>query len=157
MEYKELVKDFVSRTKVNLDLIRQTVNDKKEAAVNDEKKAYEITQFINSLLGLLVLPQQEFYDKIPETPLSELEESGWPIPRVRGNYPQAKDLKELTRYLRNGVAHFNLEFTVSENHHIDGLIIWDRKNKRSSITWKAELKIKELEAITNKFTELLIQ
>lgn len=149
MEYKEVVKEFVSRTKVNLELIRQ--------AEKDGKEAYEITQFINSLLGLLVLPQQEFYNnKILETPLSELEKSGWPIPRVLGKYPQAKDLRELTRYLRNGVAHFNLEFTLSENHHIDGLIIWDRKNKRSPITWRAELKIKELEAITNKFTELLI-
>jgi hypothetical protein len=54
------------------------------------------------------------------------------------------------------VAHFNLEFTVSENHHIDGLIIWNENNNGNE-TWRAELKIKELEAITNKFTELLIQ
>ncbi|HLA37590.1 MAG: hypothetical protein A3J72_06260 [Nitrospirae bacterium RIFCSPHIGHO2_02_FULL_40_19] len=150
MEYnEELVKDFVSRTKENLKLIRQ--------AEKDGKKAYEVTQLINSLLGLLVLPQQALYDKIPKTPLSELAKSGWPIPRVRGNYPQAKDLRELTRYLRNGVAHFNLKFTASKNHHIDGLIIWDRKNKKSPKKWEAELKIKELEAITDKFTELLIQ
>ncbi|HHT9154908.1 MAG TPA: HEPN family nuclease [Candidatus Tripitaka sp. YC43] len=147
MEYKEFVKDFALRTKTNLELIRQ--------AKKDGEEAYEVTQLINSLLGLLVLPQHEFYNKIPETPLSELEKSGWPIPRVRGNYPQAKDLKELTRHLRNGVAHFNLEFTLSEDHHIDGLIIWD-KDRKGAKTWEAELKIKELEAITNKFTELLI-
>lgn len=149
MEYKELVKDFVSRTKVNLELIRQAEKD------GDEKEAYEVTQLISFLLGLLVLLQQKFGNKISKTPLSELKKSGWPIPRVLDNYTQAKDLKELTRYLRNGVAHFNLQFKKSGGH-IDGLIIWS-KNRNGVETWRAELTIKELEAIANKFAELLIQ
>jgi hypothetical protein len=118
MDYKDPVKDFVNRTKVNLKLVRQ--------AVNDGKEAYEVTQLINSLHGLLVLPQQEFYNKIPETPLSELEKSGEPMPRVQGGYPQVRDLRQLARYLRNGVAHFNLRFTASGGH-IDGFIICNEK------------------------------
>lgn len=145
VEYGDLVKDFTSRTKVNLEFIKQSISEGNEV--------YEVTQLINSMLGLLVFPQQEFYDKIPETPLADLKDLGWPVPRVRGNYPQADNLKVLARYLRNGISHFNLRFTESGGH-VDGLIIWNEwKGKK---TWEAELKIPELEAISTKFTELLI-
>ena len=144
MEYKNLVKDFALRTRANLELIRKEANEGKEA--------YEVTQLINSMLGLLVFPQQEFYNKIPNTPLSELEKEGWPIPEVQGDYPQVSNLKKLARYLRNGISHFNLVFT-SKGQHIDGIIIWNENNGET--TWKAALKLDELEGIVKKFTELL--
>lgn len=147
MEYKDLVKDFAKRTRANLALIR--------TAAKAGQEAYEVTQLINSMLGLLVFPQQEFHEKIPETKLSDLEKAGWPIPRVLGDYPQVANLKELARYLRNGIAHFNLRFTETGGH-VDGLIIWNvppggKKN------WEAELKIEELEGITDRFAQLLLE
>ncbi len=145
MKYEELVKDFTLRTKKNLSFIKQ--------ALSEDKEVYEVTQLINSMLGLFVFPQQKFYNKIPKTPLSELEKSGWPVPRVKEKYIQAKDLKTLARYLRNGIAHFNLRFTESDGH-VDGLIIWNERNRKKN--WEAEIKIDELEGIINKFTDLLI-
>ncbi len=147
MVYKDLVRDFIERTKANLVLVR--------SAVNTGQKAYEVTQLINSMLGLLVFPKEEFYNEIPNKKLADLEREGWPIPQVRGNYPQVKNLKQLARYLRNGISHFNLRFTETGGH-VDGLIIWNvppngKKN------WKAELKIEELEGITDKFTQLLLK
>ncbi|MDO8283194.1 MAG: HEPN family nuclease [Thermodesulfovibrionia bacterium] len=149
------VKDFSTRTKANLKLIREEADKVKEGG--EGKEAYEVTQLINSMLGLFVFPQQEFYNKIPKTPIKELEQAGWQIPKVDGNYPQAKDLKELARYLRNGISHFNLDFT-SSGGHVNGLIIWNKDNGRiGKITWKATLTIKELEDIVSKFTDLLIK
>jgi len=146
MQYEDLVKDFVDRTTFNLNLVRDKVTNGEEG--------YEVTQFINSLLGLLVFPQQTFYDKIPETPLADLEKDGWPIPRIRGNYPQVSNLKELTKYLRNCIAHFNLQFTETSGH-VDGLIIWNVLNGHKN--WEAELKIEELEGITGRFAQLLLK
>jgi len=145
--YKDLVRDFAERTRANLALVRD--------AAKTGQNAYEVTQLMNSMLGLLVFPQQEFYNKIPETKLVDLENDGWPIPRVRGSYPQVADLKQLERYLKNGIAHFNLRFT-EKGGHVDGIIIWNvppngKKN------WEAELKIEELEGITDKFTQLLLK
>ena len=147
MDYKDLVRDFAERTRANLALVR--------AAANTGQNAYEVTQLLNSMLGLLVFPEQKFYNKIPETELADLEKDGWPIPRVRGNYPQVSNLSQLARYLRNGIVHFNLRFTETGGH-VDGLIIWNvppngKKN------WEAELKIEELEGITDRFTKLLLK
>ena len=146
MYYEDLVRDFAERTKTNLELVRT------EAKAG--KNAYEVTQLINSMLGLLVFPQQEFYSNIPETELCALEREGWPIPRVRGDYSQVRNLKQLARYLRNGITHFNLRFTETDGH-VDGLIIWNETSKGEK-DWEVELKIEELEGITNRFTQMLL-
>ncbi|MCE5315992.1 MAG: hypothetical protein LLG04_01335 [Parachlamydia sp.] len=147
MEYKNLVKDFADRTRRNLSLIQ---NEAKAG-----RDAYEVTQLINSMLGLLVFPQQEFFDKIPKIKIDDLKKDGWPIPCVRGNYPQVSDLKQLARYLRNGIAHFNLRFTDT-NGHVDGLIIWN-EYQNGKKNWEAELRIDELEGIIDRFTKLLLR
>ena len=147
MEYKDLVRDFAERTRANLALVR--------AAAKTGQNAYEVTQLINSMLGLLVFPQKEFYEKIPETTLADLEKEGWPIPRVCGSYPQVLNLRQLARYLRNGIAHFNLRFTEMGGS-VDGLIIWNETPKGNK-NWEAELKIEELEGITDRFTQLLLK
>lgn len=147
MQYEDLVKDFASRTTANLNLVR--------AAVKNGQDGYEVTQFINSLLGLLVFPQQKFYDKIPETPLADLQKEGWPIPCIRGNYTQVANLKELAKYLRNCISHFNIQFTETSGH-VDGLIIWNVL-PNGQRNWEAELKIEELEGITDRFAQLLLK
>ena len=147
MEYKDLVRDFAERTRSNIELV--------QAAANTGQEAYEVTQLINSMLGLLVFPQQEFYDKIPKTILPDLEKEGWPIPRVRNNYQQVSNLEQLARYLRNGITHFNLRFTETDGH-VDGLIIRNVL-RNGNKNWEAELKIEELEGLTDRFTQLLLK
>jgi len=146
MEYKDLVKDFAERTRINLSIIQDEVKSGRDA--------YEVTQLINSLLGLLVFPEQAFIKKIPEIKIDDLKKQGWPIPRVCGNYSQVSDLKQLVRYLRNGIAHFNVCFTDKDGH-VDGLIIWNIKHGLKD--WEAELKIEELQSIIKRFSELLLK
>jgi len=148
MEYTNLVRDFASRTRSNLAFVQE--------AAKEGNEVYEVTQLINSMLGLLVFPEQRFYSKIPETKLSDLEKEGWPIPRVDGRYPQVDNLRKLARYLRNGISHFNLRFTETGGH-VDGIIIWNNEPQKGRKNWQAELKISELEAIAEKFTELLLK
>lgn len=89
MDYNNLVRDFAQRTRHNLDRIRQLENQ--------NEPVFAITQLINSLLGLLVFPRQEFLNRIPATPVNELEADGCPVavvapgfetpPRIYGNSP----------------------------------------------------------------------
>jgi hypothetical protein len=65
MEYHNLVVDFANRTLANLDTLRNIQNQPGESDV------YEVTQMINSMLGLLVFSQQSYVNRIPQTPSSE--------------------------------------------------------------------------------------
>jgi len=131
MEYREIVRDFAKRTRSNLDLLRELQRE------NPEKEIYEVTQLMNSMLGLLVFPQQNYVNKISKTPLSELEENGWPVPHIVGQYQQVRNLNQLVRYLRNAIAHFNIKFQVDDDYEICGLHVWNEYEGRT--TWKAGL------------------
>jgi len=105
-EIDNLVLDFARRTRKNLEFIEAHSGDA-------DRQVYAFTQLINSLLGLLVFPKENFFRSIPETPLSELVAAGWPdIKPVQGRLKE-DNLRQLVRNLRNGVAHFNLEFMTN--------------------------------------------
>lgn len=148
MNYHDLVKDFARRTQKNLEFIERYKDD-------PGSEVYEVTQLINSLLGLIVFPEQRFYNYIPEIPLAELEREGWRCPRVRGNYPQVANLRELARYMRNAIAHSNLQF-LDDRHSgsISGIILWN-ENRRVK-DWEVELTIPELKDLTEKFINLIL-
>ena len=145
MMYGEVVRDFAHRTHANLNFINRAKNQPKV-------RVYEVTQLINSMVGLLVFPQQHFIDNIPKTPLSKLEEEGWPSIDANSAYPRCRNLRELVTKLRNSVAHFNIEFLV-DNGTIAGVRVWNKyKGKKN---WEATLSLKELREITNRFIEVL--
>ncbi len=75
MEYqKEVIIDFARRTRANLEFI--------ERAEKCGESVFEVTQLANLLLGLLVFPREHYMQSIPETPLPELVEQGWPEVRT---------------------------------------------------------------------------
>ena len=147
MQYTDPVKDFASRTRTNLDFIR---------GQNNNDVVYEVTQLINSMLGLLIFPQQEYINKIPKTPSQDFKKEGWPTPKMVGNLQPAKNLRQLIRYLRNAISHFNLKFLSDSQGQISGIIMWN--NTPQGITnWKVELTIEDLEGITMKFISLILE
>lgn len=150
MEYKNLVHDFAVRTLKNLDAI--------EASIAHDPKAevFEITQLINSMLGLLVFPRERFLESIPETSLDDLRSNGWPIPTMTGSPPHASNLRDLIRCLRNGISHCNLEFT-SDGHELTGLRIWNCPQKSQTKNWEAEMGLRELREIVRKFISLILE
>ena len=164
MVYEDVVRDFALRTRRNLELVERL------AAYEDE--AYEITQLVNSMLGLLVFPQQRYVNRIPRTPLAEIEAQGWPVPKVRGNFRQVSDLNQLIRYLRNAIAHFNIEFIGDGQRQLAVLRVWNMaplRDKHNQIVrdpktnqiqeiknWEAELSFADLRSITYRFIELIV-
>lgn len=77
MDYQNVVEEFARRTRTNLELLRKLSTS--------EPDAYEVTALVNSMLGLLVFPQQKDMNSIAETPVDELKQLGWPIPEVVGD------------------------------------------------------------------------
>ena len=147
MMYEEVIRDFATRTQKNLRAI--------EGLQAKGSEVYEVTQLVNSTLGLLVFPQQEYVDRIPETPLDELRRSGWPVPRCRLGSDQVQNLNQLIRYLRNAIAHFNLEFIGDGRAQIRLLRVWN-ENRAGAKTWEAELSASDLRGITERFIDLLL-
>lgn len=161
MNYHEnVIIDFARRTRANLEYI--------EAAKGRGETVFEVTQLANSLLGLLVFPQQRYFSKIPETPLAELVEKGWPrIEATHGELPK-DNLRQLLRMLRNSIAHCNVEFiaeTAGTNEIITGIKVWNtievekteegKKTKVRRKTWEATLSIQDLRTIVFKFIEMI--
>jgi HEPN pEK499 p136 len=146
MIYQNLVRDFAKRTLHNLQLVRE------KRAQGTE--AYEVTQLINSMLGLLVLPKEHYYESIPTTSLDDLRQQGWPEPVLEGEFKKPKHLRDLLRLLRNSVAHFNVEFTETDEQ-IDGVILSNKCNCGKT-TWQARLTLAELEEITKRFIDLIL-
>ena len=130
MMYEDVIRDFAIRTKKNLAIIEQLHKNGNEA--------YETTQLVNSCLGLLVFPQQHFIDRIPETPMDQLIQEGYPEPQVTGQFSRVASLKELIRYLRNAIAHFNIKFLGDSKNQIRGLRVWNINPKSGRKTWEAE-------------------
>ena len=146
MMYEDVVADFAKRTKANLAAIDRLRNEGHEV--------FEATQLVNSTLGLLVFPQQSYVAKIPKIPLAKLERLGWPVPEVEPSFTQAADLRQLVRYLRNAIAHFNIEFEGDGTDHIRLLRVWN-KDRNNIVTWEATLSVSDLRGIADKFVELL--
>lgn len=152
MEYKKILTDYTERTKKNLLYIEKMVRNKPDLEI------YETTQLINSLLGLLIFPFEESKRdniKIPYKTLDTMEEEGWKIPKVVGDFPQVQNLKELIRYLRNSVAHFNIKFLSDEKRQIHGLQVWNI-DYHLGINWKAELSVSDLRDNVFRFIDLIL-
>jgi hypothetical protein len=94
-------------------------------------------------------------DKIPKTPLHQLATDGWPIPKVTGGFPQVDDLNQLIRYLRNAIAHFNIEFIGDGTNEIRVLRVWNTRNRTR--TWEAELGVDDLRKLAHRFVEMLMR
>lgn len=148
MEYQNLIEDFARRTRDNLRHLH--------ALKASGADVFEVTALVNSMLGLLVFPQQHYVDSIPETPIEELSRQGWPIPLVVGNSPQVSDLRQLVRHLRNAISHFNVEFFSDGSDQIAGLIVWNVEPRSNRTTWKARLSVSDLDAIAHRFIALIL-
>ena len=84
MMYEDVVADFAQRTRTNLRAL--------ERLRAQGHEVFEVTQLINSMLGLLVFPREEFVGRIPRIPLADLSTQGWPVPKGRRGFAPAEDV-----------------------------------------------------------------
>ena len=121
--YSHLVRDFARRTHKNLEFVELHKAD-------PEIEIYEVTQLINSLLGLVVFPQQKYVDRIPPTPLAELEAQGWPSIKMAQGTSFTETLADFVRHLRNSIAHLHIKFLADDaTQTVRGIRVWDEKKE----------------------------
>ena len=143
--YKNQEKDFINRTK--------TIIEQYEKFQIAEKEKFEITLFLNCLVGLLILPQQHWFDSLPTELISQKE---WGINQNHiSNIKETKNVKDIARHLRNSIAHY--EFTAFSNtlNKISSIQFKD-KDKSGSLTFEAEIPLPNLRQFTTKLTDTLI-
>jgi len=145
-------KEFIRRTKVNLEFIQTT------HARDKDKKVFEVTQLINSMLGLLVFPKEAFYDLIDnQKTLDTYRQDGWeiPVPTI-GNKANWNNLQQYVRHMRNGVTHRHIEFSSIDNKEVSGMTIWDTRPRSDKTIWKVNFTIKQLIKFTEKMARYFL-
>ncbi len=149
-EHKDPLICFVNRTKCNLGIIQKLSSN--------GEPPYEVTQLVNSLLGLVLLPQQSLFSKIPHTPFNNLRTEGWPSAFLKSSTRSDlhDNLHSLLICLRNGIAHFNIKLH-GDGESITKVTILDRANKNPSPHWEVSLSIDDLKQIVDQITLLVLR
>ena len=144
MEYakdSEFLKDFVLRTKANISMCQSP---------------YEVTQLVNSLIGLLILPKEQYYqniqdDMINSQLLTTIKQ------KITINSPEKNyNLKQIVRRLRNAIAHFNIECKADiETHEIDHIIFsdFDHGNDSQTPNFQISLSVDLMKKFVYQFSE----
>lgn len=145
--YLEQEYDFVHRTKRILEQYQ-----KLQLSDNDK---YEITLLINCFTGLLILPQQYWFDNLPASIINEKE---WGIKTeyintISGNN---KSVKEVVRHLRNSVTHYNFIVFDNQKKEIRSIKFKDY-NRSEVLTFEAEIPVKNLNVFLNKFSNWFLE
>lgn len=107
MEY--FISDFAKRTKTNLSIINEIAN-------SPFQEAYEVTQLINSLLGLVVLPNEKFkkWGNKRSPQMKDTEKEIWDLLKTckddnryfnSYNDEESKDVLKIIDHIRNSVSH----------------------------------------------------
>ena len=119
------IADFAERTKVNFIHIDSFANtpifsgeelDWDKEVISNNNGVFEVTQLINSFLGLIVLPNEKFkkWDEKKNENMRKIEKKIWDMLRVCSkehryfnSYPDNNNAKimEFINHLRNAVSH----------------------------------------------------
>jgi hypothetical protein len=135
--YGNLIVEFAKRTIKNLNFIQAQVSA-------GDPHLFDVTQLWNSLLGLIVLPQERNdhgggIQHIPPTPMTELwsQDPPWPHITETEFAPDHESLRDLVRDLRNAVAHFNVDFKTGPDNNPDDEItsvtVWTQGRPREKV------------------------
>lgn len=140
MIYKNFsVREVMDRTKSNLKFIENNKGD---------YDVFEVTQLVNSLLGLLVYPKEEQYNRIPQDSMQKAMEDDWPRSACKAKEGAADHLRDLVRRMRNAVVHFGIELK-GEEEEIAHVRMFD-ECKCGKVVWEIELCVGEMKAVLEK-------
>ena len=137
---------FAGRTHINLEYMNSVfVANPKETPVRI------VTQVVNSLLGLVIVPEA----KIPKDhvlrsrTLQQLKADGWPewditLDEPEGDMPKTETLGTLIWHLRNAAAHGRFKFHGEpESRHLEKVTVAVKDKpagKNKKVNWRAEIR-----------------
>lgn len=138
---------FAARTRKNLQYIQ-----KARDACED---VHIVTQLANSLLGLVVFPQERnFVAHVETLTLEHLVSEGWPQWEISKG--TCDTLGELIRHLRNAVAHGRITFSSDSRDINDVAITVEDAKPRAEVShWCASIPAADLRSFCLRFIQLL--
>lgn len=145
-----LVKVFAERTRENLKII----DDLKDNHNAEHIEVFEITQFLNSCLGLLVFPRKVCLNNFPQMPLRT---DDWLVSFADGGFPQPKSIQQLVRHLRNGIAHCYLKLFPDDKNEIKSIRVWDECPNCHVKNWQVTWNVPDFRKFVIKFSDILIR
>ena len=116
-------------------------------------RVHIVTQIVNSLLGLVILPYEKGYAlRKDKEPLEKLYCQGWPRWELSPfNTRETKTLGDLTKHLRNAAAHGRYTFDSESRDPKEVTITVKDKPQHGPINWCASIRADKLQ----KFCRLL--
>ena len=125
---------IAQRTRKNLEYIKSQVDSGNE-------DVHVVTQLVNSLLGLIVVPQErELAGCTQKLKLQELKEKGWPEWVITKGKAKTQTLGGLIYHIRNATAHGRFIFSGqpdSPNLSEVTLTVKDGPPPKEGKPWKA--------------------
>lgn len=156
-DYERFVNDYIDRTKHNLEVIETT-----------KEKAYEITQYMNSLFGLLIVPYER-YKGLEENDLIGVDGYKEIVGFIKmlkrqnsyySNYfiDRKSPVIQFIKHLRNALAHSgnNQIYFLDDEGKLTGIIFYDYfiTEKGRTLEFCIELDFNSLKQLINKIDEL---
>lgn len=144
--YEQQEFDFVKRT-------REILHQYEKLQPEGEEK-YEVTLLLNCFVGLLILPKEYWYEKLPTT---EVDENEWGInPKlinhIEGN---SKSVQQIARRFRNSITHYRFEVFSNKKGEIGSIEFNDCKGNNS--TFKAEIPVENLKLFLKKLSDWFLK
>ena len=147
---------FAQRTRKNLEYMRNARADKEDVHV--------VAHLVNSLLGVVIVPKEEYFEKeFLQVPLEELPGRPWPTWNITLDEPwkngwKTKQLKDLIWHLRNAAAHGRFRFTGDPESRclVEVIIIVEDQHPDSpTLNWRAEIGGEELYQFCIRFSQYI--
>ena len=152
--YKNQEIDFINRTK--------TIIQQYDRFQIVETEKYEVTLLINCLIGLLILPQQHWFDNLPTQEVSQKEWGINPKHISTIKKGETKNVKNVARHLRNSIAHYNFKVFENTSNEISSIKFEDFETtngatKQKIKTFEATITVSCIRQFTTKLTETLAE
>ncbi len=139
--------DFVERTK--------KIIEQYDSLNLPEEDKFEVTLLLNCLVGLLILPQQYWYDRLSTTLING---NDWGIAPEHITFikqSETKSIKNIGRHLRNAVSHYKFTAYKNSSNKINEIKFEDFNQNRIK-TFEAHIPLANLRKFIYKLTEEFI-
>lgn len=155
-------RDMMRRTMHNLKLMDRQVNQFSGSG----EPPYEFTQLINSFLGALALPRErDLYAMLRKVSIEDAQnDDQFPVLKnlclesqdesIRAACDIPENLEVLVGFIRNGIAHGNMDLIQDANGDIARIRLTNSrkvKGGRFQMTWGTELDVHTLRQVLDSF------
>ena len=157
--YKQQEFDFIDRTKK---IIKQYDN----LVVPKEEEKYEVTLLLNCMVGLLILPQQNWFNNLPTDLITNkswgIDEAEIKVIKDRELKDEDKTVANIARHLRNSIAHYRFEAFNNSKDEINSIKFEDyiccKKNniEIKEQTFEATINLENLQEFVYKLSNDLV-